>query len=129
VDVCQILLKIERKIALSVVVELMAFQRSKVLSVDDDTYPIISCYRDFSLKRHEAYRYSSELMYESIQMKLCCFFLDIFMRPSFVVLDSIKNADCGEVKCCVVASIIGKGLVCRMMAKKKKKTSSKLTQT
>jgi hypothetical protein len=32
---------------------------------------------------HEAYRYSSELVSESIQMKLCCFFfLDIFvMRP------------------------------------------------
>jgi hypothetical protein len=35
VDGCQILLKIERKIALSVVVELTAFQR-KVLDVDEN---------------------------------------------------------------------------------------------
>jgi hypothetical protein len=48
----------------------MAFQRSKVLDVDDDTYPIISRYRDFGLKRYEAYRHSSELLSESIQMKL-----------------------------------------------------------
>jgi hypothetical protein len=44
------------------VAELTAFQRSMVLDVDDDTYPIISRYRDFSLKRHEAYRHSSELV-------------------------------------------------------------------
>jgi hypothetical protein len=50
-----------------------------VLDVDDDTYPIISRYRDFSLKRHEAYRHLSELMSKSIQMKLYYFFfLDIF---------------------------------------------------
>jgi hypothetical protein len=74
--------KHRKKKLLSVrVAELTAFQRSKVLEVDDDTYPIISLYRDFSLKRHEAYRHSSELVSESIQMKLCCFFLlDIFMR-------------------------------------------------
>jgi hypothetical protein len=61
------------------VLELTAFQCSKVLDVDDDMYPIISSYRDFSLERHEAYRHSSELVSESIQMKLCCFFfLDIF---------------------------------------------------
>jgi hypothetical protein len=53
------------------VAELAAFQRSKILDVDDDTYPIISCYRDFSLERHEAYRHSSELVSEAIQMKLC----------------------------------------------------------
>jgi hypothetical protein len=57
----------------------MAFQRSKFLDVDNDRYPIISCYRYFSLKRHETNRHSSELVFESIQMKLCCFFfLDIF---------------------------------------------------
>jgi hypothetical protein len=57
----------------------MAFQCSKVLDVDDDTYPIVSRYGDFILERHEAYRHSSELVSESIQMKLCCFFfLDIF---------------------------------------------------
>jgi hypothetical protein len=65
------------------VAELKDFQCSDVLDVDDDMYPIISRYKDFSLERHEAYRHSSELVSESIQMKLCCFFLlDIFfMRP------------------------------------------------
>jgi hypothetical protein len=63
------------------VAELIAFQCSKVLNVDEDTYPIISHYIYFSLERHETKRHSSELMSESIQMKLCCFFfLDIFMR-------------------------------------------------
>jgi hypothetical protein len=63
------------------VAELTTFQCSKVLDIDDVTYPIISHYRDFSLERHEAYTHSSELMSESIQMKLCrFFFLDIFMR-------------------------------------------------
>jgi hypothetical protein len=66
---------------LKLVAELIAFQRSKVLDIDDDTYPTISHYRDFSLERHEAYRHSSEFVSESIQMKLSClFFLDIFMR-------------------------------------------------
>jgi hypothetical protein len=51
--------KKEKEKLLSVVAELMAFQHSKVLDIDDDTYPIISCYRDFSLKRLEAYRHSS----------------------------------------------------------------------
>jgi hypothetical protein len=40
-DACENLLKIERKIGLS--------------AIDDDMYPIISCYRDFSLKWHETY--------------------------------------------------------------------------
>jgi hypothetical protein len=48
------------------VAELTAFQRSKVLDVDDDTYPIISRYRYFNVKRHETNRHSSELMSESI---------------------------------------------------------------
>jgi hypothetical protein len=48
------------------VVELTAFQCSKVHDVDDGTYPIISRYKDFSLERHEAYRHSSELVSESI---------------------------------------------------------------
>jgi hypothetical protein len=62
--------------------ELTALQQTKVLDIDDDTYPIISRYRYFSLKRHETNRHSSELVFESIQMNLCCFlFLDIsFMR-------------------------------------------------
>jgi hypothetical protein len=42
------------------VVELTAFQRSKILDVDDDTYPIISGYRDFILEQHETYPHSSE---------------------------------------------------------------------
>jgi hypothetical protein len=53
------------------IAELMTFQHSKVLDIDDDTYPIISCYRDFSIERHEAYRHSSELVSEPIQMKFC----------------------------------------------------------
>jgi hypothetical protein len=57
------------------VAELTAFQRSKVLDTDDNTYQIISRYRDFSHERHEAYRHSSELMSESIQMKLQIFVL------------------------------------------------------
>jgi hypothetical protein len=73
------LLKIEKQLLSVRVVELMTFQHFKVLDVDDDTYPIISRYRDFSFERPEAYRHLSELMSESIQMKLCCFFfLDIF---------------------------------------------------
>jgi hypothetical protein len=69
------------------VVELTSFQCSKVLDVYDDTYPIISCYRDFSIKKHEAYRHSSELVSESIQMKLCCFFfLDIFFMRDLNLL-------------------------------------------
>jgi hypothetical protein len=69
------------------VAELMAFQCSKVLDVDDDTYPIISCYRDFSLERHEAYRHPSELVYEAIQMRLrCFFFLDIFFMRDLNLL-------------------------------------------
>jgi hypothetical protein len=59
----------------------MAFQCSKVLDVDDDTYPIISRYIYFSLERHKTNRHSSEPVSEPIQMKLCCFFfLDIFFR-------------------------------------------------
>jgi hypothetical protein len=69
------------------VAELTAFQRSMVLDVDDDTYLIISHYRYFSLERHEAYRHPSELMPESIQMKLCCFFfLDIFFMRDLNLL-------------------------------------------
>jgi hypothetical protein len=41
------------------VAELTPFQCSKVLDIDDDTYPIISRYRDFCLGRHEAYRHLS----------------------------------------------------------------------
>jgi hypothetical protein len=44
-------------------------------------------------------------------------------------LDSVENVDHGEINCCVVASIIEKGPTCRMMTKKKNKTSSRLTQT
>jgi hypothetical protein len=57
------------------VAELMAFQCSKVLDIVDNTYPIISRYKDFSLERHEAYRHSSELVSKSIQMKLQIFVL------------------------------------------------------
>jgi hypothetical protein len=65
----------------------MAFQLSKVLNVDDDTYPIISCYKGFNLERHEAYGHSSELMSESIQMKLCFFFfLDVFFMRDLNLL-------------------------------------------
>jgi hypothetical protein len=80
VDVCQILLKkIERRLLSVRVAELTTFQHSEVLDVDDDMYPIISRYRYFNLKRHGTNRHLSELMSESIQMKLCCFFfLDIF---------------------------------------------------
>jgi hypothetical protein len=60
VDECQILLKKKEKLLSVRVTELTVFQRSKVIDVDDDTYPIISRYRDFSLERHEAYRHSSE---------------------------------------------------------------------
>jgi hypothetical protein len=76
---CQILLKHRKKKVLTVrVTELTTFQCSKILDVDDNTCPIISCYRDFSLERHETYPHSSELMFESMQMKLChFFFLDI----------------------------------------------------
>jgi hypothetical protein len=42
------------------VAELMALQRSNILDVDDNTYPIILRYRDFSLERHETYPHSSE---------------------------------------------------------------------
>jgi hypothetical protein len=66
VDGCQILFKNRKKIAPIAVVELIAFQHSEVLDVDDDTYEIISRYRDFSLERHEEYRHSSELVSESI---------------------------------------------------------------
>jgi hypothetical protein len=66
VDRCQILLKIEIKIALSVGCRIKGLQRSNVLDVDDDMYPIISRYRYFSLKRHETNRHSSELVFESI---------------------------------------------------------------
>jgi hypothetical protein len=67
--------------------KLMAFQCYKVLDIDDDTYPIISRYRYFSLKRHETNRHSSEFMSESIQMKLCCFFfLDIFIMRGLNLL-------------------------------------------
>ena len=69
------------------VAELMAFQCSKVLNIDEDTYPIISHYIYFSLERHETKRHSSELMAESIQMKLCCFFfLDIFFMRDLNLL-------------------------------------------
>jgi hypothetical protein len=66
--------KIRKAKLLSVrVAELTSFQRSKVLDIDDDTYPIISRYRDFSLELHETYPHSGELVSESIQMKLCRF--------------------------------------------------------
>jgi hypothetical protein len=111
----------------------MAFQHSKVLDVDDDTYPIISRYRDFSLERHETYPYSSEFVSESIQMKLCrffFFFLDILFMRGLVVLNSVENTYCGERKYCVVASIVKKGPARRTTStKKKKKISSGLTQT
>jgi hypothetical protein len=42
------------------VAELIAFQRSKVLDIDDDMYQIISCYRDVILEWHETYPHSSE---------------------------------------------------------------------
>jgi hypothetical protein len=58
-DACQILLKLEKLLSMRIA-ELTTFQRSKVLDVGDDTYPIISRYRDFILERHETYRYSSE---------------------------------------------------------------------
>jgi hypothetical protein len=73
------------------VVELTALQRSKVLDIDDDTYPIVSCYRDFSLERHEVYRHLSELVSKPIQMKLCCFFfLDIFFMRDLNLLSVEK---------------------------------------
>jgi hypothetical protein len=79
--------KIEKKLLSMRVAELTAFQRSKILDVDDDTYPIISYYRYFSLERHETNRHSSELVSESIQMKLCCFvFLDIFFMRDLNLL-------------------------------------------
>jgi hypothetical protein len=69
------------------VAELTAFQHSKVLDIDDDIYPIISCYREFSLERHEAYRHLSELVSESTLKKLCCFFfLDIFFMRDLNLL-------------------------------------------
>jgi hypothetical protein len=112
------------------VAELTAFQCSKVLDVDDDTYPIISRYRDFSLKRHEAHRHSSELVSESIQTKLCCFFfLDMLFMRDLNLLSGLSQKCKQEIKCCVIASIIEKGLACRTMEKKKKKTSSRLTLT
>jgi hypothetical protein len=73
------------------VAELMTFQCSKVLGIDDDMYPIISRYRYFSFKRHEAYGHSSELVSESIQMKLCCFFfLNIFFMRDLNLLSWIR---------------------------------------
>jgi hypothetical protein len=42
------------------VAELRAIQRTKVLDIDDNTYPIISHYRDFSLEQYETYPHSSE---------------------------------------------------------------------
>ncbi len=78
---------LKKRLLLVQVAELTAFQRSKVLDVDDETYPIISCYRYFSLKRHKTNRHSSELVSESIQMKLCCFFfLDIFFMRDLNLL-------------------------------------------
>jgi hypothetical protein len=69
------------------VAELMALQHSKVLDVDENMYSIISCYRDFSLEKHEADTHSRELVFESIQMKLCCFFfLDIFFMRDLNLL-------------------------------------------
>jgi hypothetical protein len=69
------------------VAKLTAFQCSKVLDADDDTYPIISRYRYFSLERHETNRQWSELVSEAIQMKLCCFFfLDIFFMRDLNLL-------------------------------------------
>jgi hypothetical protein len=75
------------------VAELISFQRSKVLDIDDNTYPIISRYRDFSLEQQETYPHASELMSESIQIKLCCFFffLDIFFMRGFIILDLVEN--------------------------------------
>jgi hypothetical protein len=71
----------------------MVFQCSKVLNIDDDTYPIISCYRDFNLERHETYPHSSELVSESIQMKLCqfFFFLDIFFMMGLNLLSRTRS--------------------------------------
>jgi hypothetical protein len=102
------------------VVELMAFQRSKILDIDDDTYTIISHYRDFSLESFKAYRHLSELVAESIQMKLCCFFfLDIFMRDlNLLFWAQSKMQTRNKVLC--FASIIKKDLARRMMTKKKK---------
>jgi hypothetical protein len=59
-DVCQILLKIEKKLLSVGVAKLTVIPRSKVLDVDDDMYPIISHYRDFGLERHETHPHSSE---------------------------------------------------------------------
>jgi hypothetical protein len=74
------------------VAELTVFQYSRFLDVNDDMYPIILRYRDLSLKRHEAYRYSSELVSESIQMKLCCFFffVDIFFMRDLNLLSCTR---------------------------------------
>jgi hypothetical protein len=74
------------------VAELTVFQHSKVLNVDDDTYPIISRYRDFNLKRNEAYRHSSELVSGSIQMKLCWFFfVAIFLMRDLNLLSCSRS--------------------------------------
>jgi hypothetical protein len=87
VDGCQILLKKKEKLLSVWVAELTAFQHTKVLDVDDNTYPIISRYKDFRLKKNETYRHSSELVSKSIQMKLCCFFfLDIFFMRDLNLL-------------------------------------------
>jgi hypothetical protein len=65
----------------------MVFQCSKVHDVDGNTYPIISRYRYFSIKRHEINRHLSELVSVSFQMKLCCFFfLDIFFMRELNLL-------------------------------------------
>jgi hypothetical protein len=83
---------IEKKLLSVRVAELMAFQCSKVLDVDNDTYPIISRYRYFNLKRHETNRHSSELVSKSIQMKLCCFFfLDIFFMRELNLLSWTRS--------------------------------------
>jgi hypothetical protein len=63
--------KNRKKLLLVRVAELRAFQHSKVLDVDDETYSIISRYIDFSLERHEVYIHLSELVSESIQMNQC----------------------------------------------------------
>jgi hypothetical protein len=56
-DLCEILLKNRKKKMLTVrVAELMFFQHSKFLDIDDDMYPISSHYKYFSLELHETNR-------------------------------------------------------------------------
>jgi hypothetical protein len=68
------------------VVELMAFQCSKFRDVDEHTYPIISCYRDFSLER---------MKHIHIQVSSC---LSQF-RWSFVASSSSLTSSWGVIIC------------------------------